>query len=88
MTGVRTCALPIYLDAAIIDIGLPDRKGDVLVAEVRAIYPAMPIVIASGYGEEALRERFKSFDRIVVVSKPYVAEQLRSALASLKVSGK
>jgi ActR/RegA family two-component response regulator len=47
------------LEAAIIDIGLPDRKGDVLVSEVRAIYPSMPIVIATGYGEDVLRPRFK-----------------------------
>jgi DNA-binding NarL/FixJ family response regulator len=43
---------------AIIDIGLPDRRGDALVAEVRAINPSLPIVIASGYVEEALREGF------------------------------
>ena len=44
--------------AMIVDIGLPDRKGDVLVSEVRAIYPAVPIVIASGYVDAAQRERF------------------------------
>jgi PAS domain S-box-containing protein len=76
------------VEAAIIDLGLPDRKGDVLISEVRAIYPSMPIVIATGYSEDALRQRFKGDDRITFLSKPYVAEQLRSALASLNVVGK
>jgi CheY-like chemotaxis protein len=34
--------------AAIVDLGLPDRQGDVLVAEVRAIYPSLPIVPDTG----------------------------------------
>jgi CheY-like chemotaxis protein len=71
--------------AAIIDVGLPDRRGDVLVADVRAIKPSLPIVIASGYEEEGLRDRFKLDARIAFLSKPYVAEQLRATLASLNV---
>ena len=31
--------VPGGVDAVIIDVGLPDRKGDALVSEMRAIYP-------------------------------------------------
>ena len=72
--------------AAVIDVGLPDRKGDILVAEVRAIYPCLPIVIASGYAEDALRAQFKGDASVVFLAKPYVAEQLGTALASLNVT--
>ncbi len=75
-------------EAAIVDLGLPDRKGDVLVGEIRAIYPSMPIIIATGYGAEALRQRFKADDRIAFLGKPYVAEQLRTTLAGLGVTAK
>ena len=34
----------------VIDMGLPDSKGDSLVREVRSIYPSLPIFIASGQG--------------------------------------
>ncbi|MGC1676136.1 MAG: response regulator [Candidatus Binataceae bacterium] len=71
------------VDAAIIDFGLPGQKGDVLVAELRAIYPSLPIVIASGYGDEILRARFKDNDRITFLRKPYNIEQLQTGLASL-----
>ena len=46
------------VDLAIVDIGLPDRKRDAFVNERRALYPHLPIVIASGYHEAGLRERF------------------------------
>ena len=39
---------------AIVDIGLPDRKGDVLVGELRALHPQLPIVIATGYDSAEL----------------------------------
>jgi PAS domain S-box-containing protein len=68
------------VDGAIIDIGLPDAKGDVLVNELRAIYPTLPVLIASGHDEASLRERFKDQQFIGFLTKPYTVEQLRSAL--------
>ena len=73
------------LEAAIVDIGLPDRKGDVLVGEIRAIHPSMPIVIASGYGDPATRKRFKDDNRIAFLGKPYGTDELKAALAVLDV---
>jgi CheY-like chemotaxis protein len=75
------------VEAAIIDIGLPDRRGDVLIAEMRALYPSLRVVIASGYGEGALRDQFKGQDGIAFLSKPYSADQLRAVLASIAVIG-
>jgi CheY-like chemotaxis protein len=74
--------------AAIIDIGLPDTKGDLLVTEVRTIFPTLPIVIASGCAEDDLRVRFKADNRIAFLDKPYMAEQLRKVLSSLDVVGR
>jgi PAS domain S-box-containing protein len=74
------------LAAAIVDVGLPDRRGDILVSEARAIYPSLPILIASGYSEDVLRERFKGDSRVAFLSKPYVAEDLRAALTALNVA--
>ena len=83
--AMRKIKLNGDLDAAIIDIGLPDRKGDVLIGEMRAIHPSMPIVIASGYGEPALQKRFENDKRISFLAKPYATEQLRAALAALNI---
>jgi len=71
--------------AAIVDVGLPDRKGDALAGELRAMHADLPIVIASGYGEGALKDRFGGDPRIGFLGKPYQNEQLEAALRGLGV---
>ena len=83
--ALRKIKLNGDLDAAIVDIGLPDRKGDVLIGEMRAIHPSMPIVIASGYGEMALQKRFANDKRVTFLAKPYATDQLKAALAALDI---
>ena len=75
--------IPGGVDAVVIDIGLPDRGGDALVAEVRAIYPSLPIVLASGHSVAYLRERFKGQERVAFASKPFTAKTLLGALRGL-----
>jgi len=72
------------IDLAIIDIGLPGRKGDVLVSELRALYPDLPIVIASGYGEHTLPERFDGDERITFLRKPYTRADFEKAVAAAR----
>jgi CheY-like chemotaxis protein len=74
------------VDAALIDIGLPDQKGDALAAELRKAHSALPIVLATGYEEADLRERFKGQPLIAFLHKPYSAEQLRDALATIGIA--
>jgi CheY-like chemotaxis protein len=73
--------------AAIVDMGLPDATGDVLVRELRAIYPKLPIVVASGQSEAALLDRFKGHDGVGFLTKPYAMEELKRALRSIGVVG-
>ena len=73
--------------AAIVDMGLPDATGDVLVGELRAIYPKLPIVVASGQSEASLLDRFKGQERVGFLTKPYAMEQLERALRSIGVVG-
>jgi CheY-like chemotaxis protein len=76
------------LEAAIVDLGLPDRKGDVLIGEMRAIFPSMPIVVASGYGEADAQKRFGTDARMTFLAKPYATDQLKAALAALNVESR
>jgi len=71
--------------AAVVDVGLPDASGDVLVNELRAIYPTLPIVIASGHSESSLLDRFQGHDLIGLLPKPYTSEQLEKALRGVGV---
>ncbi|CAN5388370.1 hypothetical protein BH10PSE6_BH10PSE6_07370 [soil metagenome] len=69
---------------AIIDIGLPDRRGDVLVGELRALHPQLPIVIATGYDSAELARRFSGDRRVALMRKPYTQDDLRTVVGRLK----
>jgi signal transduction histidine kinase len=73
------------VDAAIVDLGLPDATGDSLVRELRILYPTLPIVISSGYGKATLRSRFPTEQSIRFLSKPFTAEQLEAAIRDLGI---
>jgi len=71
--------------AALLDMGLPDRPGDELAAEIQALRPDLPIVICSGRSGRELRERFADNPRISVLVKPYTAPLLLEVLAEVGV---
>jgi PAS domain S-box-containing protein len=77
--------VPGGVDAVVVDIGLPDRRGDILIREMRALYPSLPVVLATGLGKSDLRPMFKGEDKIAFVSKPYSEQNLLNALRSLGV---
>jgi CheY-like chemotaxis protein len=68
---------------AMIDMGLPDRPGQQLVAELRKLCPSLPIIVASGYGESEVRRRFETNERFAFLGKPFEQTTLRAAIASL-----
>jgi PAS domain S-box-containing protein len=74
------------IDAAVIDIGLPDRGGDALAAEVRALDARLPIVIASGYRDSDLGQRLAGDPAVGFLGKPYDGEALAAALAMLGIA--
>src|SRR5687768_14412163 len=59
------------VSAVIVDMGLPDRPGDQLAAEMRAKLQNVPILIASGRSERELKDKFAADKRIGVLVKPY-----------------
>jgi CheY-like chemotaxis protein len=68
------------LAGAIVDLGLPDRRGDELIADLRATRPGLPIVLATGYAHDDVRRRFAQDDRLIVLSKPFRPDSLLDAL--------
>jgi PAS domain S-box-containing protein len=78
--------IPGGVDAVIVDLVLPDRKGDVLIRELRALYPTLPIVIATGHGRAETENLIKGQPQMVVITKPYNAGNLLAALRTLGIS--
>jgi CheY-like chemotaxis protein len=71
------------LAVAVIDIGLPDMRGDQLAGYMRELLPTLPIVIASGYDSTLIARQFSTDMTIKVLGKPYTDKDLKEALSSL-----
>jgi CheY-like chemotaxis protein len=64
------------LDAVVIDYVMPEMDGVSLLKKIRNLYPALPVILATGYEdvdviEEALREGCEG-----VIKKPFTPDQL------------
>ncbi len=79
-----------FPDAAVVDVGLPDRSGLDLVRTVREsdgavsrVDPNTPMLVLSGRADEL--DRLRGFERGAddFVAKPYSYPELRARLASL-----
>ncbi len=83
----KTRLLGDRLAAAIVDLGLPYRKGDGLALELRAMQARLPIIVASGYGQGDLAARLGQDPLISFLPKPYDADQVAAHLRRLGLAG-
>jgi len=65
---------------AIVDVGLPDGRGDALAIELRKLRAELPIIIATGYDQAHLDERARAHPLTAVLNKPYDIAQLQAAI--------
>ena len=68
---------------AVVDVGLPDGRGDDLALKMRQMRPDMPVILASGYDPGELGAKFIGDDRVRLMGKPYTGADLTKALTGL-----
>jgi signal transduction histidine kinase len=75
------------IDVVITDLGMPDLTGWDVAREVKARAPRMPVILLTGWGNQAAQEEGPHgvVDRIV--GKPFRLEELLRALADLRAAG-
>ncbi len=71
------------MSLAIVDLGLPDRRGEDVVAQLRLLRADLPIVVATGYDEAATDPLFAGLQRLTTIRKPYTSDELKTAITSL-----
>ena len=81
--ALEVCAGTARFAFAIIDVGLPDGRGDALALELRKLRADLPIIIATGYDEAHVDERLRTHDRTAVLNKPYDIAQLQAAIRKI-----
>jgi CheY-like chemotaxis protein len=82
------------IDAAVIDLGLPDINGGEVIARLRALWPSLPVLVETGTapcgdGESRPADGFGLDTRgpTAVLAKPFASEALVRAVASLIAEG-
>jgi len=68
---------------AVIDIGLPDGRGDALAIELRQKHANLPVIIATGYDGGQLSASLRNDRQTAVLHKPYDIAQLKAAIESI-----
>jgi CheY-like chemotaxis protein len=68
---------------AIVDVGLPDGRGDELAVELRGLRTGLPLIIATGYDEAHLDRRLRAHQQTAILTKPYDIAQLQAAIAAI-----
>jgi signal transduction histidine kinase/CheY-like chemotaxis protein len=81
---------PSDFDLILTDYTMPDLTGIQLAETLLRVYPGIPIILMSGYGEEMDTKRIKSLGIRAVLNKPVpvneLAEAVRSVLDAKSVS--
>ncbi len=72
------------LSGAVVDLGLPDQPGDLLVSAIRTIKPNIPIILTTGYSDRDTTKRFSADERIRILMKPFDPYLVVDALRRLE----
>jgi DNA-binding response OmpR family regulator len=66
----------------VLDLTMPDLDGEETFQEIRALRPGLPVIVVSGFGEEATEGRLPADEIAAFVRKPYDPEELLDAVRS------
>ncbi|MFZ5690202.1 MAG: response regulator [Pseudomonadota bacterium] len=64
----------------LLDLGLPDKRGDDLVREIRQTHASLPLVVASGEDQTEVTARLNAFEPICFLGKPFDLDGLKIAI--------
>ena len=81
----RFASIGDTLAGAIVDLGLPDQRGDDLIRQMRTTRPSLPVVLATGYADSSLRQRWSNASLVQILEKPYQQNDIKAALERLGI---
>lgn len=69
--------------AVVLDLAMPVMSGEEALRALRALRPALPVVVTSGFYSAEAVARLRAEPALELVRKPYVVADLEDALARL-----
>jgi two-component system, chemotaxis family, CheB/CheR fusion protein len=67
-------------DVLLLDLTMPGLSGDEVLTQVRQNYPQLPIIVASGYSDQASKYQSLPDGRVYFLAKPFKLNELRGLL--------
>jgi CheY-like chemotaxis protein len=62
--------------AILLDIAMPEMRGDELLSILRKMRPDTRVIVSSGFQDGDVREHFSQVEGCSFLPKPYTSEQL------------
>jgi len=73
----------VHLDAAVIDIQLPDIDGIKLVKIIKHKYPGIPLIMITGYADRYHTEEIRGLNVNAFLEKPFTADELAETIVKV-----
>jgi DNA-binding response OmpR family regulator len=67
----------------LLDLGLPDKRGDELIRDIRRSHAKLPLVVASGEDQSEVKARLQEFAPIGFLGKPYDLDGMKATIDGL-----
>jgi CheY-like chemotaxis protein len=74
------------LDAALIDLYLPDGGSEELIVDLRATQPGLPLILVTDDASYHLRERFAHDEAVQILTKPFDTSSLHRVLETFALA--
>jgi CheY-like chemotaxis protein len=79
---------PMQFDAVLLDLTMPKLDGEDTLMALRMIAPNLPVVLTSGYGENAIVQRFVGRGLADFLPKPFMSEALVGVINTVVQRGR
>lgn len=69
------------IDLVVLDMNLPDKSGDLVFGELRAINPDLPVIVYSGYSSRL--NMLENESNIKILGKPFFLPALKDMIGEM-----
>ena len=79
----KLAAEGVHIDVVLMDLTMPRMSGPECMPELRRLHPHLPLIFASGCGEQDLTDRCGGWPHTALIPKPFDHRQLAEKLYAL-----